>query len=392
MRIALVNTFFPPDTAITGRALAELAKVVASRPGVELRVFASDQKYLAGSKLEINEFDVVRLAYSSYRNNRIFRLLSSIWFGCQLARNAVTWADVVISMTDPPLLGYWIGRKVKRSNRTVGWIEWTMDLYPEAFAAAGIVSTSNPAYRYFARALSLSKPDAFVCLGPKQAEEVGRLRGQAGRLFTLPCGVVATGVSEQIPAWRVGEKKIILAYGGNLGEAHSVPFLVDLVESADPEIFRFRFAVYGKHAESLKARLSQNPAVDWVDKLTAIDLVHCDVHLASLLPRWASVCVPSKAVTSVCHGRPLIFAGSKDMDNHVLLRDAMWFIPCDDQGKCSPDDIRKVLAEISTPVFLQTKTNNAIRLAEEISNNHSNVLEEIADYACGLAHEGTKPL
>src|SRR3546814_9497641 len=45
--------------------------------------------------------------------------------GRRLAARACAWADAVISLTDPPLQGIWMGRTARR--RRVRWAEWTMD-------------------------------------------------------------------------------------------------------------------------------------------------------------------------------------------------------------------------------------------------------------------------
>jgi hypothetical protein len=46
--------------------------------------------------------------------------------------------DVVLSCTDPPLLPWWLGARLPADRH---WVEWSMDLYPDAVAAAlGLVT------------------------------------------------------------------------------------------------------------------------------------------------------------------------------------------------------------------------------------------------------------
>src|SRR5690606_23624403 len=65
-----------------------------------------------------------------------------------------------------------------------------------------------------------------------------------------------------------------------------------------------------------------------------------DIHLVTLRTSWTHIAVPSKAVSAVSLGCPILFCGSPESDNWYLLQKAGWFIP--------EDNIR-----LETKLFLQ---------------------------------------
>jgi hypothetical protein len=370
MRVAVVNRFYPPDNAITGVSAAELVAILAERlPQAEFRVFASAARY-AGvvDSRNTGPARVERIATNGSHGGPLRRLGTSLVEGRALARRALSWADTVISLTDPPLLGYWIGREIGRQRRPVRWLEWTMDLYPEAFQAAGLVGEHNPAYRHVITSLRRHQPDAYLCLGEAQADAVKVWRRTVSPRFVLPCGIVngAEAMASVPPAWRRNDDRVILAYAGNVGWAHCPELLEALVEAADPDQFLFVFALYGSHAERIKARLAHYRNIVWADHLSHAELAHADVHVASLLPEWTHVCVPSKAVSTVCLGRPLLFAGDPSGDTAGLLADAAWVIDTASDRRYDRAAIAGLLDRVADAGERTVRRRHALALAARL--------------------------
>jgi hypothetical protein len=143
--IAVVNQYYPPDKASTGWLAKELVEALRiALPDWRIRVIATDATYRGGVDAGNvdDETDIVRLPSGSNLDNKLQRLIGSLQEGRHLAEVATRDADVVISMTNPPLVNYWMGRYAKNRNRR--WVEWTLDLFPEAFASANLVSDKNP--------------------------------------------------------------------------------------------------------------------------------------------------------------------------------------------------------------------------------------------------------
>jgi hypothetical protein len=301
-----------------------------------------------------------------------------------MAREALAWADVIVSLTDPPLVGVWIGRQRSRAKRPVRWIEWTMDLFPEAFAAAKLVGKNNPLYRLISASQRKHFSDAYICLGEAQSNALRRLRGIDRPTVVLPCGIVeAPSEAGKAPSWRQEEQRIVIAYAGNLGEAHCPYFLPVLVESADPERFAFLFSLYGIHAEGVRQRLRDRKNILWRDRISHVELLHADVHAASLRSDWTHVCVPSKAVTTVCLGRPLLFAGDPQSDTVGMLGRASWMLPIPHDGRYDREMILAILEEIADPEKRTAKAREARLLAETLKIKKSKALAEIGDLIAG---------
>jgi len=62
-----------------------------------------------------------------------------------------------------------------------------------------------------------------------------------------------------IEHWRKKQKdKIVLGYCGNLGEAHSVDFLMAVVENIDPERFHLVLTVYSAKSNRFLEQVGEN--------------------------------------------------------------------------------------------------------------------------------------
>jgi hypothetical protein len=386
VKVAFLNNYYPPDAAITGQSLAELiAYLHAHAPGLEMRVYAGAAPYGIGEKsAAATNVEVVRLGASQRSKGKFGRLMQSVSVGRRMARDALAWADVVVSLTDPPLVGLWIGRQRTRTRRHVRWVEWTMDLFPEAFAAAKLVRKSNPIYQLISASLRKNTSDAYICLGEQQSKALELLRSVKRPTVVLPSGIVdAPTDSHSTPAWRQSEQRIVILYAGNLGEAHCPHFLPALVEAADPNRFAFLFALHGVHARAVRERLRDKPNIRWAERVSDAELAHADVHAASLHPDWTHTCVPSKAVTTICLGRPLLFAGDPRSDTVTMLDRASWTLPVPHDGKYDRSLIRSVLDEIADPENRAMKTREAELLAEALRSKKQQALKEIAALIVG---------
>jgi hypothetical protein len=386
VKVALLNSYYPPDAAITGESLAELVSHLRSRdPRLEMRVYAGAASYGIGEKTGTDtDVEIVRIGPARRYRGKLGRLAQSVSVGRKMADEALAWADVIVSMTDPPLLGLWIGRGRARAKRDIRWIEWTMDLFPEAFASAKLVRTSNPIYRLISASQRKHASDAYVCLGEAQSSALERIRGVRRPTVVFPCGIVDPPAARtDVPSWRQHEHRVVIAYAGNIGEAHCPHFLPALVEAANPDRFAFVFALYGLHAPKIRERLRDRANIHWVDRLGHTELVHADVHAASLHPDWTHTCVPSKAVTTVCLGRPLLFAGASQSDTAGMLGPASWILPVPRDGQYDRHLINSILDEVADPKELSLKVREAQSLADELRARKNQALADIGDLVVG---------
>ena len=385
MRLAIVNAFYPPDRAFTGISASRLVEHLCTAiPELEVSVFATDQSYHGGSVALSSGHRIERIKAGYRGSNRLLRLAGSLWDGWRLARRACRDADLVIAMTDPPLLGLWVSLLSRR--RRLRWVEWTMDLFPEAFGAAGLVRTDGPIYRSLVGLLRHCLPDRYICLGPLQYEYIRAQRGVEVPWFNLPCGPSAIEDSAP-PDWKQ-PGKITFAYVGNLGEAHSADVIAAIVARADPAVTQFVFAPYGARRRRLLELTEGRGNIIWKDHLSPADLAHADVHLVSLSARWSHICVPSKAATAMGMGRPILFAGHPDTDVWNEFGTAGWLIPERAGGVYEAGDIDRALKAIGDPSELSVKSLQAQSIGRQLQDSEPYYRQRIAEWASEILRAG----
>jgi hypothetical protein len=287
--------------------------------------------------------------------NKLLRLLSNVVEGFRLMHLASANCDMVISLTDPPLLNIWAGGVC--TLKKIPWVFWSMDLYPHAFKAAHLVSEHNPVYRLLESCFKRFTPSLLIALGEQQAEFLQSGWPHSIPQVILPCGIYSSGEAGSLPEWKTDDR-LYFAYAGNMGEAHDPDFVIELVNSLDPGKHCCILSLYGVKARKVLEAVQGNPAVKIIPPLTKKDLSHVDIHLVSLLDEWKNVCVPSKAVSAICAGQTMIFHGSEDSDTWHMLGKAGWIIG-GSSAEARRSNIMDVLAQVENRLILNQKKNNA---------------------------------
>lgn len=278
--------------------------------------------------------------------------MASLLEGSNMARKAASLGiSPWITLTDPPLLNYWVARLCRK--RRIPWIYWSMDLYPEAFVAAGLANSDWALYRHFKRELVKSTPVHLIALGSQQAEYLQQEASRPLSFSILPCGVDEIEMPEARPDWLPASDKITFCYIGNLGQAHDPRFVETVIAALDPARHHFILAVYGIHASRILKYAAGFNHVTIINEVDRKELGFIDIHLASLEPVWDHVCVPSKAVSAVCAGSCLLLCASELGDNWHLLQDASWRA---EPGDNMPAEVARIVASLTPEAVARTRT------------------------------------
>ena len=328
LKIVIVNRNYPPRSGVTGESACKLARYLETKENAKVAVVSSRSNY-AGGGAELQPAGDVRLIRSWYDGkNKVLRLLSTFVESCLLIRTARSLnPDRVIVMTDPPFLQFWAPRLL---SGKCSWTLWSMDLYPDAFVSSQLVKPNNLVYRILRHLTYREAPDSLVALGPLQAKYLrAAYREPIESVAIVPCGVHVNqdqGASE--PAWKKDSAgKIVLGYCGNLGEAHSTEFLKQVIDHFDPMRFHLVLSVYGvKSQEILEHAQTKQMGISIVSRVEREQMRFIDIHLVSLKKNWSHVCVPSKAVSAICSGSPILFYGTPDCDTWEILGFGGWLI------------------------------------------------------------------
>lgn len=256
--------------------------------------------------------------------SRFGRLFDYLAFHvCAGLRILFARADVIVTLTTPPLLGFWgsLARRVRRARHVI----FLMDHHPDAEFELGVLRrgsflghTLETLYRF-----TLRGADRVVCLGPYMARRVARRGVPPERVSIVPIWSCAREIwpvpHAENPVrrrWDWGDRFVVL-YAGNAGLVHRFDELLAAMErmdSEDPTVL-FAFAGGGRRAEEIgrfaaERGLANVTFVPSVDRFELSYLLSAaDVHFVSLRPEHVGVSVPGKLYGQLASGRPILFVG-----------------------------------------------------------------------------------
>lgn len=384
MRICILNRSFPPTQGITGVSAFELATHLRTNCD-DLEIFAISVAADYGNS-SIGSFSVkptgieIRQINTFYNGkNPFIRLLSNFYESLRMVQLANKLnPQVVICMTEPPLLNVLAALLLSKKSK---FILWSMDLYPETFVASGLVSRTNFMYRILDRIVISRRPDFVISLGYLQLQYLKEKYRGSFPYVILPCGIYVPDAkkSELQPTW-YENGKINIGYCGNLGAAHSEDFLVEIAKNLDYSRFNFIVSVYGAKAKRTSQLLKEvSPLIKFVASVPRSELNFIDIHVASLLSQWVSVCVPSKAVSSICSGGSLLYYGQVESDNWKMLGDAGWIIEQTTDNQTLSKVVKSTLNEVTIESVRRKKLTSTM-VAKELNRLQQHAFSNIEGF------------
>lgn len=371
--LTIINRHYPPNPGITGESAWDMAKYLIEKYQAEVHIVHIDRTYDGGGQIRqpIGILHAVKTIYEG--KNGLLKLVSGTLDGLFLVLKAKRIKKgKVIVMTSPPLLPFWARWFLK------DWVLWSMDLFPEGFAAAGTVKSSNFVYRWILKQTYRITPQHLIALGPNQAAFIKHSYKHEIPTTILPCGVLFHQENDpKTPAWKKADGKIYFGYCGNLGQAHSDEFLLRFIDNLDTSKHHLILAVYGEKAEKVLAHAQNREGITILKTVPRSQLHFIDIHLVSLLQEWTHIAVPSKAVSSICAEASMLFCGNKEADTWALLHKAAWLI---EENEQIDRQIKSFLTGITTQE-MQHKRNNAKQLIEDLQTMVVDAYEDVRDLA-----------
>jgi len=357
-KVLFVNKFGPVSNAITGQTAKELADYLHAN-GCEVRFLCIGAIYRATKKDP--EWQVaypikfIRDFYSG--DSSAIRFVMSFIDGFRLFVHALRMkSDAIIVMTEPPLLFFWF--QLFRSFIKRKLFYWTMDIYPDAFAAGKFISRANIFYRFFASVVYKKAPDLLIALGEEQRKYLEEKFGSSVPYVVIPCGIVERNGYPTHAATVSG--KIVFGYAGNIGAAHDPDFLTELVKQLDPARHEMVLSIYGTKASQVKEAIGNNECIKYREFLNHDDISAIDINVASLLKEWNHISVPSKAVTAICCGSTLLLNVPGSADAWQMFGQSAWIV---EPGSDYEDGIRRFLQEDLSEAQILQKRMHARELA-----------------------------
>jgi colanic acid biosynthesis glycosyl transferase WcaI len=343
VRILVLNQYFHPDQSATSQLLTELCEdlsalhevtVVTGRPSYSPTAASGSRGLISRERL--GGIRVLRVWSTSFDRSRgmPWRLTNYASYVATSVLGAAAAArpDVVVALTDPPLIGL-IGAGAARIRR-VPFVLVTNDIFPDVAIQLGALR--SPALIQSLRLVSRTLfHDAakVVAIG---RDMYGRLQEQSlapDRIVTIHdwsdgrvvVPLEGPSMSRQERGW---EERFVVMHSGNVGLSQSLDTLIGAAE-----LLRERedllFAIVGEGAS--KERLVQHvreaglanveflpyqPKESLADSLGAADL-----HVIGLRRGLAGYIVPSKLYGIMAAGKPYVAAVEPDSEPALVAEE-----------------------------------------------------------------------
>jgi hypothetical protein len=210
-----------------------------------------------------------------------------------------------------------------------------MDLYPEALYASKIFPFQNRFVFKLLRSIknySLKYVDKMINLSESQNKILKQYLNTKKIITKIihpwdlrDIKVKKKNIKKFLIKYNLTKKKIVL-YAGNIGAAHSVDTLIELINFSEKKNkeFYFIFACIGKKKQKLLSYLRFNKNVlitsYFSKRETSYLLNSAFCHLVTLEDNWAGIVYPSKIFGIIKTKKPIVYIGPNNTDIDKFIR------------------------------------------------------------------------
>ena len=348
MKICFFNRSYWPDQAATGQLLTELAGDLVSRYGHEVTVVAGRPLMAAAgnaaasgrglvTREEHEGVDIRRANGTQLRPRRFAaRAVNYVTYlaGATAAGFGIGRQDVVVSLTDPPIVGLaalWAARRA--GARFVYLCE---DIFPEVavlvedFRSKTVNASLDRMNRYLFR-----QADAIVALGDRMRRRLVEEKGaDPARVHVIhnwaDCDAIVPGPKDNAFSRAHGlVDRFVVMHSGNVGLSQNLDVLV---EAADRLRSRERLTIAVVGDGSKRPALEALAAARGLTNVRFFPyqpkaLLHdsfasADAFVVALKRGLEGFIVPSKVYGILAAGRPYIAATDASAEPAAIVRDA----------------------------------------------------------------------
>jgi colanic acid biosynthesis glycosyl transferase WcaI len=357
MHVCFFNRSYWPDQAATGQLLTELAEDLVSQHGCRVTVVAGpalhEDETARHSKLDIRNSTLeTRLApfqHHEHHGVQILRAAGTRMSPRTFAARAtnymtyfttstvaglnVTAPDIVVSLTDPPIVGLTALWTARRTGAPFVFL--CEDIFPEVavlvedFHSRTVYYTLDRINRHLLR-----QADAVIALGERMRQRLVEEKGaDPDRVEVIhnwaDCQAIVPGEKNNEFARAHGlNDRFVVMHSGNVGLSQNLDVLIeaaDLVRSRE----RLTILIVGQGArrevlEGLVVRkgLTNVKFLPYQEKeLLGDSFAAADAFLISLKPGLEGYIVPSKLYGILAAGRPYIAAVDPSCEVAAIARE-----------------------------------------------------------------------
>ncbi len=342
--ILFMNRAYPPARGATGRLLKDLVDDFINA-GWQVSVVTSGQ--VAGETKEENgDLRIIRVK-GTQRPKNMFSYIWT-WLKMLMAAMRLKSHDIVVSMSDPPLIiiAGQIVSKFKKSKH----INWCQDLYPDVLPALG-VNMPNFLMKWLTslRIRAMKKCYKVVVCGRCMARYL-RIEGiniADIKIITnwpdielTDCealGVSGSTYQEVVPDSKVRpfekqlktEQRFRVLYAGNMGLSHPITTILEAAEILQNQNSDIEFVFVGDGVKF--DYIAQQRSAKGLDNLRLLPyqpaanlreiMESGDVHLITLKDEAAGFVVPCKLYSALAVARPCVFVGPNNCETAKVISD-----------------------------------------------------------------------
>jgi len=343
LRLLVINQYYPPDVASTGRIAAEICSGLVKR-GIEVHVVTGQPSYTESSS-EAPQCEVLEGVYIHRVSLRGARGRTRIWtriggyswfmlgawkLACALVQSQNF--DKVVTFHNPPFVGL-IGAHLARRYK-LQYIYILQDIHPDWLLAAGWYLPSPIVWFWETLNRWIFKhAEVIVVLGEGMKHTLEGKGVPAEQIKVIPLW----GLPELDPQPRsqsirrelgISDEELLLLYSGNMGIMHPLDPIVDAAALLQGLPVQFLFVGDGVRRAYLiervkKEKIANVSFLPFQPQDRFVELIAAsDVCFTVLKPGMERLALPSKGFTFLSAGRPLITIMSPEAEVARLVAEA----------------------------------------------------------------------
>jgi colanic acid biosynthesis glycosyl transferase WcaI len=350
--ILVLNQYYRPGIEATANLLAVLCEALAEDYDVSVVTARVHEREDLPAEELLNGVRVLRAPSTAYERTKLhLRAANYITYlgGSLLRALSSPKPDLVLTMTDPPIVGA-LGVVVARAKRA-RLLVISQDVFPEIATELGRLT--NPVLvRLLARLVRfyLRRADAIVAIGERMRDRLHAKGAPPERVAVIANWVDTDEITPQPRenAWsrsKLLHERFVVMHSGNVGHAQNLDSLVHAAAELH-ELEDLTVAVIGSGARHAEIRdlvirleagnvlfLEYQPREALSESLSAAQL-----HYVGLGKGLSGYVVPSRVYGILAAGRPMLVAADADSETATLVEE----VGC---GVVVPPDRPDLIAE-----------------------------------------------
>jgi glycosyltransferase involved in cell wall biosynthesis len=332
-RLLVLNQYYWPGIEATAQLLTDLCEALADEYEIRVLTGMLYGHELLPHRVVRNGVEIVRVHSTAFERSSLgLRGLNyASYLGSTLAA-ALTGPrpDLVLTMTDPPMIGD-IGLAVSK-RFGVPLLVISEDVFPEI--ATKLRRLENPVLvgvlRQLVR-LYLKRADRVVAIGETMRQRLEAKGAPGERLRVIPNWIDTASITpqEHDNEWRHAQKlagKFVVMHSGNVGHAQDLDTLVRattfLRDSDDLAVVIVGFGARHAEIQSLAVRLETDKVrfLPYQPRdMLPLSLAAANVHFVGLARGLSGYVVPSRLYGILAAGRPVLVSAEPDSETAQVV-------------------------------------------------------------------------